>query len=59
MAQTGLSEIHVEMLASSTVKPDVKRLAKYMNARLAELGMSQLEASKLGVGVAVDAEPAR
>ena len=49
MAQTGLSENHVEMLASSTVEPDVKRLAKYMNNRLAELGMSQLEASKLGL----------
>ncbi|MEX7470752.1 hypothetical protein BEL07_17665 [Mycolicibacterium grossiae] len=48
-ARTGLSENHVEMLASSTVEPDVKRLAKYMNVRLAELGMSQLEASKLGL----------
>lgn len=49
MAQTGLSQNHVEMLASSTVAPDVKRLAKYMNVRLSELGMSQLEASKLGL----------
>lgn len=47
--QTGLSQNHVEMLASSTLAPDVKRLAKYMNARLGELGMSQLEASKLGL----------
>ena len=49
MAETGLSKNHVEMLASSTLTPDVKRLAKYMNARLSELGMSQLEASKLGL----------
>jgi hypothetical protein len=48
-AKTGLSENYVEMLASSTVEPDVKRLAKYMNTRLMELGMSQLEASKLGL----------
>lgn len=47
-AQTGLSRTHVEALAQAEVKPDVQRLAKYMNARLRELGMSQLEASKLG-----------
>ncbi|MCP9276489.1 helix-turn-helix domain-containing protein [Mycolicibacterium arenosum] len=29
-------------------RPDVARLARYMNGRLRELGMSQLEASKLG-----------
>lgn len=37
------------MLASSVVKPDVARLAQFVNARLSELGMSQLEASKLGL----------
>ena len=49
MARTGLSQNHVEMLASSTVDPDMKRLAKFINDRLSELGMSQLEASKLGL----------
>ncbi len=49
VARTGLDQNHVEMLASSSVKPDVARLAQYINARLRELGMSQLEASKLGL----------
>ena len=49
VAQTGLTQNHVEMLASSVVKPDVARLAQFVNARLSELGMSQLEASKLGL----------
>lgn len=48
VAQTGLSTEHVEMLAQSEVEPDVQRLAKFTNNRLRELGMSQLEASKLG-----------
>lgn len=47
-AQTGLSTEHVEMLAQTELKPDVQRLAKYMNNRLRKLGLSQLEASKLG-----------
>lgn len=47
-AQTGLSHAQVEALASTEVKPDVARLATYMNTRLRELGLSQLEASKLG-----------
>jgi hypothetical protein len=46
--QTGLRSEHVETLAQTDVQPDVQRLAKYMNSRLRELGMSQLEASKLG-----------
>jgi len=37
------------MLASSSVKADVARLAQFVNDRLRELGMSQLEASKLGL----------
>jgi hypothetical protein len=47
-AQTGLSNDHVETLARTELEPDVQRLAKYMNNRLRDLGMSQLEASKLG-----------
>ena len=48
VTETGLSTQHVETLARGQLKPDVQRLAKYMNTRLRELGMSQLEASKLG-----------
>ena len=47
-AQTGLSNDDVEVLAQTLLQPDVQRLAKYMNDRLRELGISQLEASKLG-----------
>jgi hypothetical protein len=47
-AQTGLPHAHVEALAQAENQPDVQRLAKYVNNRLRELGMSQLEASKLG-----------
>ncbi|SLJ75951.1 hypothetical protein [Mycobacteroides abscessus] len=49
VARTGLTQNHVEMLASSSVKADVARLAQFVNDRLRELGMSQLEASKLGL----------
>lgn len=48
VAETGLSQIHVEALAQVERDADVQRLAKYMNTRLRELGLSQLEASKLG-----------
>lgn len=36
------------MEPGSEPHPDVERLARYMNGRLRELGLSQLEASKLG-----------
>jgi hypothetical protein len=48
VAQTGLPHARVEALAQAEGHPNVQRLAKYMNARLRELGLSQLEASKLG-----------
>ncbi|GAB7144172.1 hypothetical protein LRC484719_27640 [Mycobacterium riyadhense] len=48
VAQTGLSQPHVESIAQAERKADVQRLGKYMNTRLRELGLSQLEASKLG-----------
>ncbi|MDP7707408.1 helix-turn-helix transcriptional regulator [Mycobacterium sp. TY815] len=47
-AQTGMTIEDVEMLARTQARPDVPRLAKFMNDRLRELGLSQLEASKLG-----------
>jgi hypothetical protein len=51
-AQTGLPEADVDELTNGhaivDAKSDVQRLAKHMNNRLRELGMSQLEASKLG-----------
>ncbi|MGV7724256.1 helix-turn-helix domain-containing protein [Mycobacterium kansasii] len=48
VAETGLSQAHVESMAQVERNADVQRLAKYMNTRLRELGLSQLEASKLG-----------
>ncbi|MEB3031744.1 hypothetical protein [[Mycobacterium] nativiensis] len=47
--QSGLPIAAVEEIAAKVLSPDVKRLAEYVNARLRALGMSQLEASKLGL----------
>lgn len=47
--RSGLSIAVVEEIAAKVLSPDVKRLAEYVNARLRALGMSQLEASKLGL----------
>jgi hypothetical protein len=48
-ARTGLPEDEVRQLADTLGDGDVGLLAKHVNARLRELGMSQLAASKLGI----------
>ena len=47
-ARTGLSAERVAELAGSLGQPDPERLAKLVDARLRDLGMSRLAASKLG-----------
>ena len=57
-ARTGLPEDEVRRLAD-TLGDDVRLLAKHVNGRLRELGMSQLAASNLGIPVALDTGQSR